>query len=446
MSPVKSQASSRRKGKAVASDPSSTHDEGEEIEYSEPSSSDEEDACRPSDSEGISLPVPIHFEFGSSQALGWKEWVDRELSDVNFMGLLWQASVLQAVVLSRCLSNYRDLFNLCHLVRRWCTATHTFFLSCGEITVTLEDMANQLLLPILGDMDPSTLELSPEEVAVEAELRQRMAKNAKLSYWVSSSSKFSGAARHAAFVSFWLCKFVFGSRPYYAIKPLFFRLAIKIAARVSLPLAPMFLGHLYVQLDILRTDEDQARSCHIVTSSIHNTILQHLLYERCAKHLTKCRSVRFAKEKYISCLRVITDFCGKFESEFPLAFRWSDLKPIYNHAVEFFDKGVGFSWRAYKHLGAGYTSGDYVMGQFADTVGTTHPLADFDERGITYLAATNAGWLPYLADEEVRFVYYPAIRVRRRFGLDQDIPDDLSFLAESPTSARPFLRPTAFKF
>ena len=101
-----------------------------------------------------------------------------------------------------------------------------------------------------------------------------MTGNAKLSYWVSSSSKFFAAARRAAFIAFWICKFVFGSHPHYAIKPLYFRLAIKISAGVSLPLAPMFLGHLYVQLDILYNDENQAGSCHIVTSSVHCTILQ----------------------------------------------------------------------------------------------------------------------------------------------------------------------------
>ena len=62
------------------------------------------------------------------------------------------------------------------------------------------------------------------------------------------------------------------------------------------------------------------------------------------------------------------------------------------------------------------------------------PLTDFEETGITYLAAINAGWLPYLANEGLRFVHYPANWVRRQFGLDQDIPDDLSFLMESPTS------------
>ena len=103
---------------------------------------------------------------------------------------------------------------------------------------------------------------------------------------------------HAAFVVFWLCKFVFGSHTHYAMKPLYFHLAIKIAAGVSLLLTPMFFGHLYVQLDILRSDESQAGSCHIVTSSVHSTILQHLLYECCAKHLLKCRPSRFAKDKY----------------------------------------------------------------------------------------------------------------------------------------------------
>ena len=90
---------------------------------------------------------------------------------------------------------------------------HTFFFSCGELTVTLEDVANQLLLPILGDADPTALELSLEEEAIEAELRKRMAGNAKLSYWVSSSSKFSVATHRVTFIAFWLCKFVFGSPP-----------------------------------------------------------------------------------------------------------------------------------------------------------------------------------------------------------------------------------------
>ena len=129
------------------------------------------------------------------------------------MGLLQRVGVLKAIVLSQSLSNFRDLYNLRHLVRRWCATTYTFFFSCGELTITLKDVANQLLLPILSDVDPTTIELSPEEEAIKDELKKRMIGNAKLSYWVSSSSKFSVAARHATFITFWFCKFVFGSHP-----------------------------------------------------------------------------------------------------------------------------------------------------------------------------------------------------------------------------------------
>ena len=143
---------------------------------------------------------------------------------------------------------------------------------------------------------------------------------------------------------------------------------------------------------------------------------------------------------------MITNFCGRFESDFPLTFRWSGLKPIGYSVVESFDEGVGFSWRAYRNLGVDYTCADSAMGSFIDTIGTTTPLVSFDETGITYLAVTNARWLPYLANEGIRFVHYPANQVRRQFGLDQDIPDDISFLMESPTSVRPFLRHIAFEF
>ena len=92
---------------------------------------------------------------------------------------------------------------------------------------------------------------------------------------------------------------------------------------------------------------------------------------------------------------------------------------LFGHpTVEFFDKGVGFSWRAYRDLGNGFTYADSAIGPFMATAGTTTPLTAFDERAIMYLAAINAGWLPYLADEGIRYVHYYANRVRRQFGLD----------------------------
>ena len=65
---------------------------------------------------------------------------------------------------------YRDTEALRQLVRRWCPSTHTFFFAHGELIVTLEDVENHWLLPILGDQGPADLVLSPEELKIEAAL------------------------------------------------------------------------------------------------------------------------------------------------------------------------------------------------------------------------------------------------------------------------------------
>ena len=51
----------------------------------------------------------------------------------------------------------------------------------------------------------------------------------------------------------------------------------------------------------------------------------------------KCRPIHFAKERYHSCLKVITDFYGRFAYDFSLAFHCVGLKPLGHPAVEFFD-------------------------------------------------------------------------------------------------------------
>ena len=279
MSPAKGKGSSHRKGKEISSDDLATKNIGEEAPFSKLEGFDEEERGCDSHSEcaplidpwydahayfpkvsgeylppppscvwlsicyrnmevswaplassipdlvirqGTSLPVPILFEFGLGTSLSWKEWVDDELSGMGFMAVLQQVGVLKAIISSRCLSNYKDLFNLRHLVCQWCTATHTFFLSCGEITVTLEDVANQLLLPILSDVDLSSMKFSLEEEVVEAELKKGMSDNAKLSHWVGAFPKASDVVCRTTFVAFWLYKFIFGSYPHYAVKLLYF--------------------------------------------------------------------------------------------------------------------------------------------------------------------------------------------------------------------------------
>jgi hypothetical protein len=200
------------------------------------------------------LAVPIKFDFQCLRASDWEAWVDKELANEAFCGLLEQAGVLQAILISRSLNMYRDTESLHQLVRRWCPLTHTFFFAHGELTVTLEDVKNHWRLPILGDYDPSEVELSAVEIKAEVVLSDYVGKknvslgtnSARLTTWPKA---FFGEKDHtllrAAFVAYWLSKCVFGEYPSYAVKPLYFRLAMKISTGNSFPLAAMFLGHFY---------------------------------------------------------------------------------------------------------------------------------------------------------------------------------------------------------
>ena len=78
----------------------------------------------------------------------------------------------------------------------------------------------------------------------------------------------------AAFIVFWLCKFVFCEHPHYSIKLAYFPMAIKIFAGVSLPLGPLFLGYLYTQLDELHIDEIMGK---FVEWSLHRCIVPSFL-------------------------------------------------------------------------------------------------------------------------------------------------------------------------
>ena len=109
------------------------------------------------------LAVLLVFDFQCSRAIEWADWIDSELANREFCDRLEQAGVLRSILISRCSIMYRDTEALRQLVQRWCPSTHTFFFAHGEMTVTLEDIENHWLLPILGVQDPAKLELFPEE-------------------------------------------------------------------------------------------------------------------------------------------------------------------------------------------------------------------------------------------------------------------------------------------
>ncbi|KAL0015725.1 hypothetical protein SO802_002794 [Lithocarpus litseifolius] len=87
------------------------------------------------------------------------------------------------------------------LCRRVAYGSPFAIVTWSEITITLEDVANQLLLPILGDVDSSAIKFSLDKEAVQAELKKGMSGNVKLSHWVGAFSKAFDVVRRIAFVA-----------------------------------------------------------------------------------------------------------------------------------------------------------------------------------------------------------------------------------------------------
>ena len=140
--------------------------------------------------------VPIFFDFIAGKIQGWPIWVDKELSDEEFVGRLERIGILKAVAISRNLEGFRDAKGLRHLVTYWCPTLHTFLFSFGELTVTLEDVVNNFLLPVLRDENPFNINLSDEDLKVEKKLftyfgghtASSDGKPARMGRWVMSLS------------------------------------------------------------------------------------------------------------------------------------------------------------------------------------------------------------------------------------------------------------------
>ena len=123
--------------------------------------------------------------------------MDRELSDEEFVGHLNRARILKAVAISRNLEGFRDAKGLRHLVRCWCPSFHTFFFSVGELTITLEDVVNNFLLPVFGNENRFDISLSEEDLEVENKLFSHFGgrtaspggKPARMGRWVMTLSR-----------------------------------------------------------------------------------------------------------------------------------------------------------------------------------------------------------------------------------------------------------------
>ncbi|CAL2265915.1 unnamed protein product [Prunus armeniaca] len=167
---------------------------------------------------GLFPAVPLFFQYPCSISKGWSEWVNHELRDPATCNLLRRAQVLDVIFLSKLWDVHIKAKMLRHMVRRWSAATHTFVCSWGEFTPTLEDMANISRLPICGGRSPFDVALTPAERDKLAVLRRGAPTSP------NTSLRFSNWIQH------------FGDTTDRG----------PAARGDTIPLAPMFLGHVFL--------------------------------------------------------------------------------------------------------------------------------------------------------------------------------------------------------
>ena len=220
---------------------------------------------------------------------------------------------------------FKDTEPLREVLRRWCPSTHTFFFSWGELTPTLEDITNHWMLPVLGEHSFSNIELSAEEEVIVATLKKQS--STRLSGWPSHFMHYKEVPiRHAAFVLYWLCKCTFGNSPYYSLNAVYIPLAIRISTGHCFPLAPLFLGHLYSQLDLLHDCEVEGDSCYILHATFNTSALQTFFWEHSVSYLFVAKDKAAAWGRFSDLSQEILARFLDLRNNLLLVYRWVGLK------------------------------------------------------------------------------------------------------------------------
>uniref|UniRef100_A0A2N9HHS7 Aminotransferase-like plant mobile domain-containing protein n=1 Tax=Fagus sylvatica TaxID=28930 RepID=A0A2N9HHS7_FAGSY len=366
--------------------------------------------------------TPINFDFLCAASKDWSHWVDREILDSDFWDNLVDAEVHWAILISRSCNMFRDTEALRELLRRWCPSTHTFFFSWGELTPTLEDVANHWMLPILGEYSFSNIKLSAAEEEIAAVLKKYS--STRLSGWPSTFINYKKAPiRRAAFILYWL--------------------SIRISVGHCFPLAPLFLGHLYSQLNLLHDCEIAGDSCFILSTVFNTSALQTFFWEHSTSYIYAARDRSAAWGRFSDLPQKFLDQFPSFRDNLPLVYRWAGLKPRDHDLVEALDYEENVLFRPYGDDHPGFTCASI----FRKLYGPTPLIRDLkaeDYRSLSYLSTVNPGFLPVLSATGVSFIPYCPQRVQRQFGLDQGIPVGPQETTSCVADLTAFLKSSAF--
>ncbi|CAL2246603.1 unnamed protein product [Prunus armeniaca] len=313
---------------------------------------------------GLFLAVPLFFQYPCGTSKGWLEWVDHELQDPSACDILNQAGVLDAIFISKACEIHIKPKILQHVVSQ----------DPFHIALTLE---GKLKLEVLRKGAPTSPSTSP---------------------WFSNLIQFfrdvnrNEPCRLAVFISLWLGRFLLCDFPPDCLHERVFPLALAIARGSVLPLAPMFLRHLYCLLDQVQLLEKGAARTMVVETFLNSSFLQVFLWKL---------------------------FKGIEVSPLP----YSKAKTlVYSHEASYVPEGLPLICRWSQRI---QRKDQNFLGLLDDVANFIFPHGHQLRREA--LLSTTFLPLPTLGDDHLEVsVHYSPHRVRRQIGFDQGMPSSPS--------------------
>lgn len=185
-------------------------------------------------------------------------------------------------------------------------------------------------IPITGNTDAFDIVL---EEGMEEKLRilQRRAHSSKERFrfcnWIrhfwgsteggifKNGEGFRSGCQLEAMLAYWLSRFIFTDFPYEHVQQRTLPLAVMLATGARLPLAPLFLGHLYRMLDLISNDEKDGAGRYGVDSLVSSVFLQVFIWERFKDSAVEPTAPEFVQQ--LEEVRKNFSLIG-----FPLCSRW----------------------------------------------------------------------------------------------------------------------------
>ncbi|CAA7392159.1 unnamed protein product [Spirodela intermedia] len=237
----------------------------------------------------LEWPPKVLFRGWRLPQAKWGQWVEK-LKPI-YRNLWKKARIYDAIMASVC-GIRRDSAAIFALLECWCPETSTFVLPWGEVTLTLEDVTVLGGFPVQGEpVRVGALSRDEEEILgkmVEEHkgFRRRSAKKAFHYDWMNfyMAGATGGAAgdqaEHLAFLSLWLSRYVFPSRPYDTVARRVFPIAVRLAQGRKVALAPAVLAAIYRDLRELKQHAVSGAATGPAVSWAPLQVLQLWVWER----------------------------------------------------------------------------------------------------------------------------------------------------------------------